>query len=317
MRWTRVLVPSDLPFLFCLLLTSGLPVRAQGVPSDLGFDTKTLNTLSTALVKDLSHGDIEWARIHIMQLTAVYSGALVSSQSAGARSKLARFLNMRPPGVLPADPSATVSLVPIAEELQSAVENDDLDLISKEARRLAGEIAKLNSRLSKEHLRRSVENIPDPAERSYMTLTLQLSDALRADDIATAESLAPGLLEQTESLKSSVSSAAVGENIYNAYDALGRAAFNRGDYDAAKRDLLLAGTTPGGGVLSSFGPDLKLAQELLDKGESDTVVDFLTACKSFWKKPIIDQWIADIKAGQRPTLAFNVRHPSYIPQTMR
>jgi hypothetical protein len=311
------------------LLTSPLLLQAQNTTPNLEFDFKTLNSLSTALVKDLSQGDIEWARIHVIQLNGVYLGMaqmahakatadgtrpIVNEPSADAQSSLANFSNMRPPGILPANPSATAPLVPLAQEIQAAAENEDLDGVDKEAGSLKNEIATLSVKLSKEHYSRWrqswLQSISDPVERSYMALAEQLSDALRADDVATAESLAPEVLRQTDRLKSTVTSAAVGQNIYNAYDALGRGAFNRGDYDTAKRDLMLAASTPGGAVLSSFGPDLKLAKELLDKGETETVIQFLTACKSFWKNPAIDQWVVEIKAGQRPSLGRNARHSS-------
>jgi hypothetical protein len=48
-----------------------------------------------------------------------------------------------------------------------------------------------------------------------------------------------------------------------------------GDIEEAKKQLLLAGKTPSSPQLNSFGPNMILAKELLDKGEKDTVLHYL------------------------------------------
>jgi hypothetical protein len=307
------------------LLSALTLLRGQVAAPEWGFDASTLSRLSTSLVGDLQVGTIEWAQIHVTQINmacfgmiqtarseAVQDGAAVRSSGEVAllRSRFLNALKMRPPGFVPPDPSATASLIPVAQELEMAAEARNFDLAEADATRLRDAIAKLAAQRSREHLNGTIENISDPTIRAYFTLSVQLADALTADDVHTAEVLAPEVLRQTESLKSTLPSELIGRNIYNAYDALGRSAVERGDYEAAKQCLLQAATTPGTANMAGWGPNLKLAKALLDKGYGDTVVMFLTACKSFWNKPIVDQWIVQIKSGQHPTFAPNIGRPS-------
>lgn len=91
---------------------------------------------------------------------------------------------------------------------------------------------------------------------------------------------------------------------------LGRLALKRGDATAAKAYLLKAGHTPGGGTLSSFGPNMSLAKELLAQGEKSTVLEYLRLCKKFWTYPRnpLDKWIQAIEAGQQPDFAQNLAY---------
>jgi peroxiredoxin len=110
-----------------------------------------------------------------------------------------------------------------------------------------------------------------------------------------------------------------GNVIYNAHQILGLAALKEGDIAGAKAYLLAAGKTPGSPQLNSFGPKMTLAQELLKKGEKQTVVDFLSLIRKFWAIPpahasaqsaplykmhaaMITRWQTEIKAGKKPSL---------------
>jgi hypothetical protein len=85
--------------------------------------------------------------------------------------------------------------------------------------------------------------------------------------------------------------------VYNAFDALGRGALQRRDFDAAQKYLILAATTSGGARLGSFGPNLSLAKSLLNLGYRETVVAFLTSCKAWWMNPKLGLWISQIREG--------------------
>lgn len=88
----------------------------------------------------------------------------------------------------------------------------------------------------------------------------------------------------------------------------GRIALRRGDMAGADRFLLAAGETPGSPQLDSFGPNMMLAKELLEKGERDTVVAYLQSCAKFWTMggEKLQGWIATIKAGGTPDFGANL-----------
>ena len=98
-----------------------------------------------------------------------------------------------------------------------------------------------------------------------------------------------------------------GNAIHNSNEILGRIALKKGDIEAAKKHLSLAGDTPGSPQLNSFGPDLKLAEELFAVGEVDSVVSYLEACKKFWssgcERGALDRGIGQIRSGELPNFA--------------
>ncbi len=73
-----------------------------------------------------------------------------------------------------------------------------------------------------------------------------------------------------------------GNVIHNANQILGRCALRDGNLADAKAYLLNAGATPGSPQLNSFGPQLQLARELLEKGEKETVLKYLDLVSKFW-----------------------------------
>ena len=89
-----------------------------------------------------------------------------------------------------------------------------------------------------------------------------------------------------------------GNRIHAANTILGKIALNEGDIDKAKDHLIAAGRCGGSPQLDSFGPDMSLATELLEKGEKDAVVKYLELCGGFWNKNATDLWISEIRAGR-------------------
>ncbi len=96
-----------------------------------------------------------------------------------------------------------------------------------------------------------------------------------------------------------------GNAIYAGNALLGRVAFARGDREAAKLHLSRAGRTQGSPQLNSFGPDLALANELLEAGESEAVLAFLGDVAKFWAghRRRLDLWRMRIEKGERPHLS--------------
>jgi tetratricopeptide (TPR) repeat protein len=95
-----------------------------------------------------------------------------------------------------------------------------------------------------------------------------------------------------------------GNAIHDGNEVLGRIAVREGRLDEAKRCLIEAGKTPGSPQLDSFGPDMGLAQDLLERGERETVLEYLKLCRSFWEErgALLDRWSREIKAGTTPDL---------------
>ena len=123
--------------------------------------------------------------------------------------------------------------------------------------------------------------------------------AFVAEDYPKAEKYALMLMEQTHDPQRSWDNTLhVGNTI------LGRLALKKGDRKAAKKHLRESGKVSGSPQLESFGPSMALAQELLDAGETKTVLEYLQLCKRFWsfksQQSKLDNWIATIQQGKQP-----------------
>jgi serine/threonine-protein kinase len=108
-----------------------------------------------------------------------------------------------------------------------------------------------------------------------------------------------------------------GNVIHNANQILGRCALREGKLADAKAYLLKAGATPGSPQLNSFGPQMQLARELLEKGEKETVLQYLDLVSKFWASDneesapgkqiseehaaLIAGWKREIAEGKIPT----------------
>ena len=89
---------------------------------------------------------------------------------------------------------------------------------------------------------------------------------------------------------------------------LGRLALVAGDVAAARRHLLAAGTTPGSPSLNSFGPNMSLAKGLLERGETQTVLEYFDLCAKFWSfdRAKLKAWRDAAKAGIIPDFQANL-----------
>ena len=89
---------------------------------------------------------------------------------------------------------------------------------------------------------------------------------------------------------------------------LGRLALRDGDMEGAKTFLLEAGRTPGSPQLNSFGPNMTLAKEFLEKGERTIVLEYFDLCGKFWKMggDKLREWAALVKDGLLPDFGANL-----------
>ncbi len=90
--------------------------------------------------------------------------------------------------------------------------------------------------------------------------------------------------------------------IQRANTLLGRVALRSGDLAGGKQYLLDSSKSEAAGYVFGYGPTMVLAKELLEKGESGTVIQYLENCLSIWPhgEAILNGWIDDIKNGRKP-----------------
>jgi len=136
---------------------------------------------------------------------------------------------------------------------------------------------------------------------SFYPLTELAKTALYLGHTNDARGYAQRLLAMTPQFQDSWN---YGNAIHDGNEVLGRIAVQEGRLDDAKRHLIAAGRTPGSPQLNTFGPDMELAQDLLEKGERETVLEYLQLCRKFWKRhgDMLDRWTQAIQAGKTPDL---------------
>ncbi len=96
-----------------------------------------------------------------------------------------------------------------------------------------------------------------------------------------------------------------GNAIHHANLVLGRISLIEGKTEEAKKYLEAASKTPGSPQLNSFGPNMTLAKELLEKKEKDVVLKYLQDCSKFWKptgefREDLERWKIEIAQGKIP-----------------
>lgn len=168
-----------------------------------------------------------------------------------------------------------------------------------ELRRDAAEVAKVEGSVIKTAQEDAKEEkLPPRLERFYGLDALAYA-ALKEGEPEKARALAQELIGLAEEFKDDWN---YGNAIHHGNVVLGRVALAAGDTEQAKRHLLEAGRTPGSPQLDSFGPNLTLGKALLERGERDSVLEFLGLCEKFWKMPGEDltRWRKEIRAGRIP-----------------
>jgi hypothetical protein len=131
------------------------------------------------------------------------------------------------------------------------------------------------------------------------------SSAFEAGEIEKAKSWASTALSDETAVKPDWAS---GDVVHQAHITLGRIALLAGNLEEAKQHLIAAGLVKGSPVMGSFGPNMMLAKELLEKGERDSVLQYFQECASFWKmhEDKLTQWTAIVKNGHTPDFGANL-----------
>ncbi|NQT11979.1 MAG: RNA polymerase subunit sigma-24, partial [Planctomycetes bacterium] len=89
---------------------------------------------------------------------------------------------------------------------------------------------------------------------------------------------------------------------------LGRIAVQEGRIEDAKRHLIEAGKSPGSPQMNSFGPNVSLAKDLIEKGEREVVLEYFDLCRKFWElhRDRLDEWSQEVKDGKVPDFGANL-----------
>lgn len=159
------------------------------------------------------------------------------------------------------------------------------------------------------------------AEKAYRQFekAYDLSNAIEKDALLSymaKTALAAGLLEDARAVAERMlradepASWNQGNQIHHGNLILGQIALRKGNVDEAKSRLLLAGKTTGSPQLNSFGPNMQLAKELLERSETAVVLEYFELCRKFWKSPHsqLDQWVEDVKANRIPNFGGNLAY---------
>jgi tetratricopeptide (TPR) repeat protein len=146
-----------------------------------------------------------------------------------------------------------------------------------------------------------------PAENQGTVLTNLPAMAFDAGDIRKARAYAARLLDESKSQRGGWN---YGNAVHKANLILGRVAVAEGRLAEAVTFLRAAGETPGSPQLNSFGPNMSLAKDLLERGETEAVLAYLEACRVFWKMggSRLDAWRQDVEAGRIPNFGANLRY---------
>lgn len=99
-----------------------------------------------------------------------------------------------------------------------------------------------------------------------------------------------------------------GNAVQDINQGLGRLALREGRAGDAETYLLKSAGHEGSPQLGSYGPNMRLAQELLEKGRKDAVLKYFELCAKFWKNDNgrLKWWAEEVRAGKRPDFGANL-----------
>ncbi|NCC50441.1 MAG: hypothetical protein EOM20_04410 [Spartobacteria bacterium] len=163
-------------------------------------------------------------------------------------------------------------------------------------------------RAAEEHMGRisagDVDEATNEMER-FKALCAAIRKAKKTDTPEDARELALELESLAPKYKGTSS---YGNAIQDANQVLGRIALAQGDIAEAKKRLLASADSDGSPTMNSFGPNMTLAKELLQKGEKEVVLQYFDRCRRFWSfhSDKLDKWSADVKAGRIPAFGANL-----------
>ena len=146
--------------------------------------------------------------------------------------------------------------------------------------------------------------------RKLFLLTILAPAALAAKDFTKARNYANELMALGQSLQNSpgFGPSFYGDATHVGNIVLGQIALQDGDLRSAKEHLFAAARIPGSPTLNSFGPDMKLAEELIEKREPDAATAYFDLCAKFWvnDQGKLQQWKDAVTRGSMPNFGPNL-----------
>src|SRR5690606_3461452 len=142
-------------------------------------------------------------------------------------------------------------------------------------------------------------------EKQFYELTKNLQRKYESGEIEEVKS-------DINEIKSLLPNYATNWNYGNALHKMniveGRIALQKGNVEEAKKYLILAGKTTGSPQLNSFGPNMSLAKELLEKREKQIVIQYFDLCRKFWKSDFskLDDWEEIVHKDEIPNFGANL-----------
>jgi tetratricopeptide (TPR) repeat protein len=169
--------------------------------------------------------------------------------------------------------------------------------------RLSGEARKEAGAKSLAELEKALSATEDEVSRGYI-LTNAARAAMEADERDKGRSYALELLERGHMEDSC-------DDVLYTHKAcliLGRIALREGNVEEAKKCLLEATEVKGESLQGSFDPYMKLAQELLLRGEREAVLEYLRRCAAKWitTNHRLERWIYSLEHGETPDFGANL-----------
>jgi hypothetical protein len=142
-------------------------------------------------------------------------------------------------------------------------------------------------------------------EEKFYALDSAAKESFNAGNIQDAGKYANELLKLAPEFKGNWN---YGNAIQDGNLVLGRIALHEGRTQEARQYLLAAGGSPGSPTMDSFGPNMSLAKDLLEKGQRDVVLQYFELCRKFWSMDYgkLDEWSNEVKAGKIPDFGANL-----------
>ena len=150
------------------------------------------------------------------------------------------------------------------------------------------------------HLRRAHDLAGSDPERTFLQEGLATA-AFRAGHYSDARTYAEAMLTAPRTRRNE-------SHVHKANIVLGRVALAEDDVARAKHHLLAAGQVSGAPTLGSFGPNMRLAADLLERGEQEVVLEYFELCSNFWANDKLKDWAALVKGGRTPDFGANLNY---------